>query len=171
MVLLSIDFANLHTILETLYGEMMPLCEEMMDVGKGLAGLGALFYVAVRVWQSMARARAGRRVSAAPSLCHRHLHSALSHTGARHAEQCAQPHRAGHAQDAGGADAGHGTVPCPEGGAGTGGHAAQSRDRPPGERRGVRPAAGRAGLVTHGHRLAAGHVRGSGDVQSGEKNP
>ena len=56
MVLLSIDFANLHTILETLYGEMMPLCEEMMDVGKGLAGLGALFYVAVRVWQSMARA-------------------------------------------------------------------------------------------------------------------
>lgn len=27
-----------------------------MDVGKGLAGLGALFYVAVRVWQSMARA-------------------------------------------------------------------------------------------------------------------
>lgn len=45
MVLLSIDFANLHTILETLYGEMMPLCEEMMDVGKGLAGLGALFYV------------------------------------------------------------------------------------------------------------------------------
>ena len=56
MVLLSIDFANLHTILETLYGEMMPLCKDMMDVGKGLAGLGALFYVAVRVWQSMARA-------------------------------------------------------------------------------------------------------------------
>ena len=56
MVLLSIDFANLHTILETLYGEMMPLCKDMMDVGKGLAGLGALFYVAVRIWQSMARA-------------------------------------------------------------------------------------------------------------------
>ena len=33
----------------------MPLCEEMMDVAR-LAGLGALFYVAVRVWQSMARA-------------------------------------------------------------------------------------------------------------------
>lgn len=39
MVLLSIDFANLHTILETLYGEMMPLCKDMMDVGKGLAWL------------------------------------------------------------------------------------------------------------------------------------
>ncbi len=35
---------------------MQPLCKDMMDVGKGLAGLGALFYVAVRVWQSMARA-------------------------------------------------------------------------------------------------------------------
>jgi len=56
MVLLSIDFANLHTILATLYDDMLPLCKDMMDGGKGLAGLGALFYVAVRVWQSMARA-------------------------------------------------------------------------------------------------------------------
>lgn len=56
MVLLSIDFANLHTILESLYQQMMPLCEDMLDVAKGIAGLGALFYVAVRVWQSMARA-------------------------------------------------------------------------------------------------------------------
>lgn len=56
MVLLSVDFSNLHTILESLYNEMMPLCEDMLDVAKGLAGLGALFYVAVRVWQSLARA-------------------------------------------------------------------------------------------------------------------
>ena len=56
MMLLSVDFSNLHTILETLYDEMLPLCEDMMDVGKGIAGLGALFYVAVRVWQSLARA-------------------------------------------------------------------------------------------------------------------
>lgn len=56
MVLLFVDFSNLHTILESLYQEMMPLCGDMMAVGKGLAGLGALFYVAVRVWQSLARA-------------------------------------------------------------------------------------------------------------------
>lgn len=56
MMLMSIDFANLHTILESLYNEMMPLCEDMLDVAKGLAGLGALFYVSVRVWQSLARA-------------------------------------------------------------------------------------------------------------------
>lgn len=53
---MSIDFANLHTILESLYNQMMPLCEDMLGVAKGIAGLGALFYVAVRVWQSMARA-------------------------------------------------------------------------------------------------------------------
>ena len=35
---------------------MLPLCKDMMVVGKGLAGLGALFNGAVRVWQSMARA-------------------------------------------------------------------------------------------------------------------
>ena len=51
MTLLSIDFTNLHTVLESLYEEMMPLCGDMLAVSKGLAGLGALFYVAVRVWQ------------------------------------------------------------------------------------------------------------------------
>ena len=35
---------------------MMPLCSQMTGVAKGLAGLGALFYVAYRVWQSLARA-------------------------------------------------------------------------------------------------------------------
>ena len=35
---------------------MMPLCADMAGVAKGIAGLGALFYVAYRVWQSLARA-------------------------------------------------------------------------------------------------------------------
>lgn len=55
-MLLTIEFDNLHTILRTLYTEMMPLCSNMAGVAKGVAGLGALFYVAVRVWQSLARA-------------------------------------------------------------------------------------------------------------------
>ena len=37
---------------------MMPLCGDMADVARGIAGLGALFYVACRVWQSLARAEA-----------------------------------------------------------------------------------------------------------------
>jgi conjugative transposon TraJ protein len=55
-MLLSIEFDNLHQILKNLYVEMMPLCSNMAGVAKGIAGLGALFYVASRVWQSLARA-------------------------------------------------------------------------------------------------------------------
>ncbi len=55
-MLLSTDFSNLHAILKDLYVEMMPLCSNMAGVAKGIAGLGALIYVAVRVWQSLARA-------------------------------------------------------------------------------------------------------------------
>ena len=47
---------NLHQILRSLYEQMMPLCGDMAGVAKGIAGLGALFYVAYRVWQSLARA-------------------------------------------------------------------------------------------------------------------
>ena len=56
MVLLAVNFDNLHQILQSLYTDMMPLCSQMTGVAKGLAGLGALFYVAYRVWQSLARA-------------------------------------------------------------------------------------------------------------------
>ena len=55
-MLLSIEFDTLHQILRSLYVEMMPLCSNMAGVAKGIAGLGALFYVASRVWQSLARA-------------------------------------------------------------------------------------------------------------------
>ena len=56
MVLLAVNFDNLHQILQSLYTDMMPLCSQMTGVAKGLAGLGALFYVAYRVLQSLARA-------------------------------------------------------------------------------------------------------------------
>lgn len=55
-MLLSIDFENLHQILHTLYQEIMPLCSNLTGVAKGIAGLGALFYVAAKVWQALARA-------------------------------------------------------------------------------------------------------------------
>ena len=55
-MLLAIGFDNLHQILRNLYTEMMPLCGNMAGVAKGIAGLGALFYIAHRVWQSLSRA-------------------------------------------------------------------------------------------------------------------
>ena len=54
-MLLSIEFETLHQILRSLYVEMMPLCSNMAGVAKGIVGLGALFYVSSRVWQSLAR--------------------------------------------------------------------------------------------------------------------
>ena len=58
MLLAAVDFDNLHQVLRVLYDEMMPLCGNMTGVAKGIAGLGALFYVAAKVWQSLARAEA-----------------------------------------------------------------------------------------------------------------
>ena len=54
--LCTMDFANLHELLRSTYEEMMPLCSEMTGIAKGIAGLGALFYIALRVWSSLSRA-------------------------------------------------------------------------------------------------------------------
>lgn len=50
------DFDQFHETLRLLYDQMMPLCSDMVGIAKGIAGLGALFYVAYRVWQSLSRA-------------------------------------------------------------------------------------------------------------------
>lgn len=50
------EHGNLHEILYSLYEEMMPICAEMAGISKGIAGLGALFYVSLRVWQALSRA-------------------------------------------------------------------------------------------------------------------
>lgn len=50
------EFNNLHEVLRTLYDEMLPLSADMAGIAKGVAGLGALFYVAIKVWQALSRA-------------------------------------------------------------------------------------------------------------------
>jgi len=50
------EFNNLHQVLRSLYDEMLPLSADMAAVAKGLAGLGALFFVAIKVWQALSRA-------------------------------------------------------------------------------------------------------------------
>ena len=47
---------NLHTILRVLYDDMMALCYPMSQVAMAIAGIGALLYIAFRVWQSLAQA-------------------------------------------------------------------------------------------------------------------
>ncbi|MDX4973869.1 conjugative transposon protein TraJ [Myroides odoratimimus] len=48
--------SNLHEVLQNLYQEMIPLSSQMALVAKSIAGLGALFYIGLKVWQALARA-------------------------------------------------------------------------------------------------------------------
>jgi conjugative transposon TraJ protein len=44
----------MHTVLENLYNEMMPLCKDMVRIGQVIACFGALFYIGYRVWKNIA---------------------------------------------------------------------------------------------------------------------
>ena len=78
------DFASLHELLRSTYDEMMPLCAQMSGIAKGIAGLGALFYIALRV-------------SLAPSFCLGVLHHVLPNGGVGNDEcgafSCGARHR------------------------------------------------------------------------------
>lgn len=50
------DIKSLHTVLEQIYDEMIPKCDRLISVGRGLAAFGALWYIAARVWGHIARA-------------------------------------------------------------------------------------------------------------------
>ncbi|KIA82445.1 conjugative transposon protein TraJ [Flavobacterium sp. AED] len=50
------DMNSLHSVLEQLYDEMMPLCNNLLGVGQGIAGFAAIWYIASRVWRHIASA-------------------------------------------------------------------------------------------------------------------
>lgn len=50
------DMKGMHSVLEQLYDEMMPLCSRLIGVGQGLAGFAAMWYIAARVWGHLSRA-------------------------------------------------------------------------------------------------------------------
>lgn len=50
------DIKSLHTVLDQLYDEMIPMCEKLIGVGRGIAGFAALWYIASRVWRHIANA-------------------------------------------------------------------------------------------------------------------
>ncbi|MEJ5144653.1 conjugative transposon protein TraJ [Sphingobacterium sp. MYb388] len=47
---------GLNAVLDNLYDEMMPLCSQLIGVARGLAGFGALWYIASRVWKHLSNA-------------------------------------------------------------------------------------------------------------------
>lgn len=53
---LADEMSSMHSVLEVLYDEMMPLCSNLLGVCQGIAGFGALWYIASRVWRHLANA-------------------------------------------------------------------------------------------------------------------
>src|ERR1044072_3663039 len=50
------QISNLHSVLDHLYIDMIPLCSVLIDVGRGIAGFAALWYIAARVWRHLSHA-------------------------------------------------------------------------------------------------------------------
>ena len=50
------SISGLQPVLDQVYREMLPLCSKLIGVARGLAGFGALWYIASRVWKHIAAA-------------------------------------------------------------------------------------------------------------------
>lgn len=48
--------SGMQLILDQLYGDMMPLCSKLIGAARLIGGLGALCYIAMRVWKNIAAA-------------------------------------------------------------------------------------------------------------------
>jgi conjugative transposon TraJ protein len=53
---LAEEMSSLHSLLDQLYDEMIPLCSNLIGVSQGIAGFAALWYIASRVWRHLANA-------------------------------------------------------------------------------------------------------------------
>jgi len=52
----SIPVQSLNQLLDNLYNEMLPLCSDLVNVGRALGGLGALIFIGSKVWRHQAEA-------------------------------------------------------------------------------------------------------------------
>lgn len=50
------EIGGLNLVLDKVYNEMIPLCSSLISVARGMAGFGALWFIATRVWGNIARA-------------------------------------------------------------------------------------------------------------------
>lgn len=55
---ISDSLNSMQPVLEKVYQDMVPLCSRLIDVSRGLAGFGALWYIGSRVWRQIAVAEA-----------------------------------------------------------------------------------------------------------------
>jgi conjugative transposon TraJ protein len=50
------EIKSLQTVLDNLYEEMIPMCRDLITVGKGIAGFGATWFIGSRIWRHIANA-------------------------------------------------------------------------------------------------------------------
>jgi conjugative transposon TraJ protein len=50
------EISSFQSVLDNLYDDMLPLSSQLIGVARGLAGFGALWYIASRVWRHIANA-------------------------------------------------------------------------------------------------------------------
>jgi conjugative transposon TraJ protein len=50
------SISGMQPVLDNMYNEMLPLCDRLIDVARGIAGFGALWYIASRTWRQIASA-------------------------------------------------------------------------------------------------------------------
>jgi len=53
---MAADIQSLHSVLDQLYNEMIPLSSQLIGVGRGIAGFAAMWYIAARVWRHLSNA-------------------------------------------------------------------------------------------------------------------
>ena len=47
---------SMQSVLDQLYAEMLPMCGQLISAGRLIGGFGALWYIGVRIWKSIANA-------------------------------------------------------------------------------------------------------------------
>ncbi len=50
------DLKGMHTVLDEIYDELLPLSSQLIGIGRGIGGFAALWYIAERAWGQIARA-------------------------------------------------------------------------------------------------------------------
>lgn len=50
------EIESFRHVLDTLYDEMIPLSSQLIDIGRGLAGFAAMWFIAARIWRHIANA-------------------------------------------------------------------------------------------------------------------
>jgi conjugative transposon TraJ protein len=53
---LADDIKGLQGTLDGVYNDMLPMCSQLIGIGQGIAGFGALWYIAARVYRQIASA-------------------------------------------------------------------------------------------------------------------